>query len=358
MDHDGITALRLINQGIAHPTAVNPAEAVARLGAMQAQDAAAIRWAIGLRCREATLATVEAALASGDVIRTWLLRGTLHVVAASDVRWMLALLAPRILAGGAGRRRQLGLDDATLERSLDTIAGALESGAVATRSELLQVLERAGIATTGQRGYHLLGHAALRGLICFGPPQGKQESFVLLDTRAPAPATLDRDSARGELARRYFTGHGPATLADFVWWSGLPLGEARAALDQAKADLDPLVMGDQTYYQASAAPAHEDARASGVVLLPAFDEYYLGYAARGAILEAGLDKRVVSSNGIFRPMIVVDGQVTGIWRTERKPDGTRLLPTLFRPLSAQEAQGLQAAVERFAAFRGEANQLA
>ena len=352
MRERSIIDARLVNQGIAAPLAGPPDQAVARLAAMQAQDAAGVRWAIGLRSQNATLATVEQALASGTIVRTWLLRGTLHVAAAADVRWMLALLGPRILAGGTGRRRQLDLDDATLERSLDVIAGALHGGAVLTRAELLQALEHSGIATTGQRGYHLLGHAGLRGLTCFGPPRGKQETFVLLDAQSPAVASLDPDAALGELARRYFAGHGPATLADFVWWSGLTLGQARTALAVAQTDLAQFTVGESVYYHAqdqAIGPAHSD---SGVQLLPAFDEYYLGYAQRALVLAAGLDTRVVSSNGIFRPTIVVDGRIVGIWRIVRRGQNVRVQPDLFDALDSAGEQALHEAMGRYAAFLG------
>jgi len=347
-----IIAARLVNQGIAAPVAGTPAQAVARLGAMQAQDDGAVRWAIGLRCAGATAATVEQALATGGVVRTWLLRGTLHVVAAADVRWMLALLAPRILAGSRGRHRQLGLDDGTLAHSLGVIGAALQDDAMLTRAELLAVLEQAGIATTGQRGYYLLAHAALRGLICFGARQGKQERFMLLDARAPAAPALDPDAALGKLALRYFTGHGPATLADFAWWSGLPLGQTRTALAVAGTEIEQIGAGDRVYYHVPAAASESSTDASGVHLLPAFDEYYLGYAQRDLVLAAGLDKRVVSSNGIFHPMIVVDGRIVGTWRSVRKGQSVRIQPELFDALDSAGEVALYEAMQRFATFLG------
>lgn len=350
MSERSIIAARLVNQGIAAPVAVTPVQAVARLGALQAQDDAAARWAIGLRCEGATWTTVEQALAYGDIVRTWLLRGTLHVVAAADVRWMLALLAPRILAGSRGRHRQLGLDDVTLAQSLAVIGDALQGGVVLTRAELLDAIAQAGITTTGQRGYYMLGHAALRGLVCFGARQGKQESFMLLEARAPAAPELDPDAALGKLALRYFTGHGPATLADFAWWSGLPLGQARTALAVAGTEIEQVAVGDTVYFHAAATQAAHRTPGAGVHLLPAFDEYYLGYAQRELMLTAGLDKRVVSSNGIFHPTIVVDGRIAGTWRSVRKGQSVRVLPELFDALDSAGEQALYEAMGRYAAF--------
>lgn len=352
MRERSIIAARLVSQGIVAPVAATPVQAVARLGGLQAQDDAAARWAIGLRCEGATWQSVEQALANGDIVRTWLMRGTLHVVAAADVRWMLALLAPRILAGSRGRHRQLGLDDATLAQSLAVIGHALQGGAPLTRAELLTVLERAGIATTGQRGYYLLGHAALRGLVCFGARQGKQERFMLLDDRAPATPDLEPDMALGKLALRYFTGHGPATLEDFAWWSGLPLGQARTALAVAGAEIEQTSFGDTTYSHAAATPAAQRASGTGVHLLPAFDEYYLGYAQRELVLAAGLDKRVVSNNGVFHPTVVVEGRIVGVWRSVRKGKSVHVQPDLFDDLDSAGEQALHEAMGRYAAFLG------
>ena len=186
------TNRRLHNHGISHPTADPPAETVAWMGAMQAQEYASAKWAIGLRCAGATDATVEQAIADGSVVRTWLLRGTLHFVAAQDVRWMLALLAPRLIANSARRYAQLGLDASTLARSLDALTSALADNRQLTRAQTMQVLEQAGISTEGQRGYHILRHAGLEGLTCFAAKQGRQETFALLDGWAPSWRELGR----------------------------------------------------------------------------------------------------------------------------------------------------------------------
>lgn len=319
MSDMAIARRRLLSQSIAPAALDAPVEVVRRLGAMQAQDYLGALWAIGLRLRAATEQTVEQAIRNREIVRTWPMRGTLHFVAAEDVRWLLALLTPRVLVGMAHRRRQLELDSATLARSEALFTAALQGGRQLTRPEMMAVLEQGGINPVGQRGYHLLAWAAQNGLICFGPRQGKQDSFVLLDEWLPNGKTFSREAALAELARRYFTGHGPATLHDLMWWSGLTAADARAALEMVEAQLVQETVDGRTYWF-SPVPDTDAANVPDVHLLPGFDEYLLGYRERSAVLEpAHATKIVPGGNGMFKPMLVIDGRVVGTWqRTLRK----------------------------------------
>lgn len=347
-----IARRRLHQQSIAPAAGTSPEAVVARLGAMQAQDYLGALWAIGLRQPQATEAGVEAAIAAGKIVRTWPVRGTLHFVAAADVRWMLALQAPRMVAKTAHRQRQLKLDEATLTRSEAVITQALRDGQRLTRPEILAALEQAGISTAGQRGYHLLRRAACHGLICFGPRQGKQETFVRLDDWLPDSPTLSREEALAELARRYFTGHGPATLADFIGWSGLTTAEARAGLERVEAELASADVDGLSYWHAPTAPP-ADIASTTAWLLPAFDEYLLGYRERQAVLDPKFATRIVpGGNGMFKPMIVIDGRVVGTWqRTLRK---TKVLLKLdpFERLSPPQRDAVAIAAEPYGRFLG------
>ena len=220
MDPRNPALLRLHNQQILHPVLRQPGEVVARLCAIQAQDYHGALWSVGLRMPAATLSVIQEAIDDRKMIRTWLLRGTLHFVAPEDIRWILALVAPRIIAGSAGRHRQLGLSEADFARSREIFSDELRGDRQLTRDELFRALEKAGISPAGQRGYHLLAAAGLAGQICFGSPRGKQQTFVLLDEWVPETRSPGQKEAPGLLAERYFSGHGPATLQDFVWWSG------------------------------------------------------------------------------------------------------------------------------------------
>ena len=227
------TAARLRNQHLARPQ-LTAAEVVSSMAATQAQEYAFALWALGLRVPGATASTIERELETGAIVRTHPMRGTHHFVARDDIRWMLALLAPRGLQRIAPYLRTLGLDAAALSAATRALRGALEGGKHLIRSEVADVLRRAGISPDGQRLGFLIGHAELTGLVCSGAKRGKQITFALLDERVPAQPALDRDAALAELARRYFTTRGPATLRDFVWWSGLTVADARAGTERAR----------------------------------------------------------------------------------------------------------------------------
>jgi hypothetical protein len=349
MTEKAIARRRLANQSIAPVTLTTPAGVVRRLGAMQAQDYPGALWAIGLRMPAATEQMVEQAIRDRQIVRTWPMRGTLHCVAADDVRWLLALLTPRILAGSARRHQQLELDAAVFARSEALFTAALQGGNQLTRADMMAVLERGGVTPAGQRGYHILAWAAQTGLVCFGPRQGKQDSFVLLDEWLPAGKTLSRDEALAELARRYFTGHGPATVHDLMWWSGLTAADARAALEMVGAQLAQDTVDGRTYWFAPT-PNGRGA-APDIYLLPGFDEYLLGYRERGAVLDPAHAAKVVpGGNGMFKPMLVIDGRVAGVWQRTLRKTKVVLSFDPFQPLTPAQTEATVAAAELYGRF--------
>jgi hypothetical protein len=347
-----IARQRLYNQRLTPPTFETPADVVAWLGAMQAQDYPGALWSLGLRMRNATESMIEQAMADKTIVRTWPMRGTLHFVAPADARWMLALLTPRIIAGSARRRQQLELDEATIARSKELFAAGLEGGMQLTRKEMYQLLAQAGISTAGQRGYHMLARAAQDGLICFGAPNGKEQTFALLDEWAPQAKTLTGDEALAELARRYFTSRGPATLQDFMWWSGLAAADAKRGLQAARPALIQETVDGRVYWLSPDTPGVENASPT-VYLLPGFDEYLLGYRDRSAALDPAFAQRVCpGGNGVFFPTIVVDGQVVGTWKRTLKKDKIVMTPSPFYGLSGTEHDGFAEAAEHYGAFIG------
>ncbi|MBI5877278.1 MAG: AlkZ family DNA glycosylase [Chloroflexi bacterium] len=346
-----IARARLRSQRISGARFNRPDEVVAWMGVVQAQDYLGALWAIGLRMQRSSEAAVERALAERSIIRTWPARGTLHFVAASDVRWILNLLAPRTIASQAGRFRQLGLDDATVARSRGVVTRALCDGQQLTRDAMYQALEAAGVSVAGQRGIHLLGRLALEGLICFGARDGKQQTFTLLDTWMPPANPKSHAEALAELARRYFTSHGPATVPDFAWWSGLTVSDAREGLELAGSHLARELIGGQSFWYSPDAIAGAKAP-TAVSLLPAFDEYLVSYKDRSAVLDPLDVKRVNAGGGILNPAIVVDGQVVGTWKRTLRRGAVAVAPTGF-PKHAQVAESaLREAVERYGAFLG------
>jgi hypothetical protein len=343
---------RLFNQRIAQPPCAHPGEVVAWLGAVQAQDYLGALWAVGLRTPGATEQTIEQALAERTIVRTWPMRGTIHFVAAADVRWMLELLAPRVTQRTTSRRTQLGLDEATIAASAEVVVTALQGGKQLARTALYQLLEQAKIATDSSRGLHILGRLAHDRLICFGARDGKQPTFALLDEWAPDAKSLPRDEALATLALRYFTGHGPATLQDFMWWSGLTKTESTAGLAAVGAQLARERIGEQEYYFASDRPTIA-ADPSEAFLLPPFDEFLVAYRDRSAALDPRYNQLIVpGGNGIFNPIIVIDGRVVGLWKRVLKNDRVVVTCTPFTVFSAAQAEAIAAAVERYARFVG------
>lgn len=333
------------------------ADAVSFFGAVQAQDYLASQWALGSRVTGATEATIEQAIVDRRIVRTWPLRGTIHFVAAEDVRWMLMLTAERTHRGAAGRHRQLGLDEAVFARSREAMTHALAGGRRLERHAAYAVLGAAGVSTEGQRGIHILGYLAVEGLLCIGPRQGKQPTFVLLDEWVPAGREWTRDEALAELARRYFAGHGPATAADYTWWSGLAPAEARAGLAAVKGELAQEEIDGQVYWfvPTTAAPAPTSPIAH---LLPVYDEYVVAYKDRRAVLPPEYAARPDAGNGIFRAPILIDGQMVGTWTRKLKKEAVVISPNLFRSLNGDEEKALVAAAQQYGAFLGLSAELA
>lgn len=345
-----LTARRLHAQGISAPAAASPADAVRHLGAMQAQDYHAALWAVGLRTQGATRAQVEDAIQRGEIVRTWPMRGTLHLLAREDVRWMVALLAPRVQAANAARiARDLGLDATTLARGRHVVEHALAAGTPVARSALYACMDAAGFASAHQRGLHLLNWLAHEGAICQGPRHGKQPTFVLMDAWVPPGAPLARDEALHRLALRYLQGHGPATTADLAWWSGLTQKDALRALELAGSALEKETHDGITWWWRADAPL--PARSRAIHLLPAFDEYLIGYRDRAPVLDAAHARRVIGINGLVAATAIVQGRVAATWK--RAGDSDVALDPL-RALADAEHEGIRRAARRWRRFLGEA----
>ena len=349
MTQTEIACQRLVNQQLSSTGFVSARDIVAHLGAMQAQDYAMAKWAIGTRLPGSTDISIEQAIDNAEIIRTHILRPTWHFVAAADLRWMLALTAPHVRRKMSTYFKQLGLDDEICLKSNKIIAKALE-GRQLTREEIMSELKKAGIRTDELRSAHLMFFAELEGIACNGSRRGKQHTYALIDERVPATKPMLKEEALAELARRYFTSHGPATLKDYIWWSGLPAADARAGLEMAKSVLHCEKMDDKEYWFAV---ANTERAASGAVhFLPAFDEFMVAYTDRGASLDPAFGKATITSNGIFKPIIVVNGKVTGLWKRTVKKDRVIVEPLYFNPAVVLDTNVVAAAIKPFGAFLG------
>jgi len=340
---------RLASQHLVKQKVQTGSEIVRLFGAVQAQDYSGAKWGLGQRTIASDDAAIEKEFSDGAILRTHVLRPTWHFVAPADIRWMLALTAPRVKAAMASYDRKLELDGPVLRRSQKALTKALTGGKELTRAELAQALTRAGVRADGtQRLAHLVMHAELDGLICSGARRGKQFTYALLEERVPPAKDLDRDSALHELAIRYFATRGPATENDFAWWSGLKKGDARAAAHSAESSLDSEIIGGSKYWFQPAAiipkPKSPFAR-----LLPNYDEYFIGLKDRGSIQMkiAGI-KQSMALLGAH--IAIIDGQIVGGWtRTfDRKSVVVTLRP--LTQLTAADERAIASEVTKFGEF--------
>jgi hypothetical protein len=345
--HD-IAQLRLVSQRLLNTPNAAATEVVEWMGAMQAQDYAGAKWSLGMRAPGTTEANIEQAIASGEIIRTWPMRGTLHFVPSKDAAWMLQATTPRIIAMAAGRHRQLGLNDEILQQGAAILVETLASETPVVRKDLLDALQKRGIDTKEQRGYHIIWWAAQHGLLSVGPLHGKQPTFTTL--AAPKGVLPTIQQSLRMLAERYFQSHGPATLKDFAWWSGLKIVDARAALSEISDSLDSVVVDGAEYWYRRGLKATSQ---PSVLLLPGFDEYLLGYTDRSAALAAEHSEKIVpGKNGMFMPTIVVDGRVVGTWKRTITAQSVRIKCTSFAPLSTNRHAELVHAAQRYGAYLG------
>jgi hypothetical protein len=324
-------------------------EIVGRLGAVQAQDYAGGKWGIGLRGRALTDAAIERGFNDGAILRTHVLRPTWHFVAAADIRWMLALTGPRIIASISNHAaRAAGLDRASFTRGCAALERALLDGRTLTRSQLAPFLDHAGLAATGLRLAYLLMYAELEGLICSGPRRGKQMTYALLEERAPSACVMRGDEALGALTSRFFSSHGPATDADFSWWSGLTLREARRGIQIAGPSLVREEIGGQNYWHVPAASPR--GRRPVARLLPNYDEYVVAYRDRLPLLDGTHPPRAGRSAVIFANTVLVDGRIIGTWRRTPLNNGTLVTVRRSRRWTTVERDAVKQAGDAYAAF--------
>ena len=331
-----IARLRMVNQAIEGKKFKKPEDVVRHMGAMQAQDYNAAILAVSLRMENPDIAAVEKAIDQGRIIRSWPMRRTIHLMAREDARWMLDLTMPIVLKPMKSRGEDIyGLTEDVMAQATKIVTKALKGGKALTRPQLYEALDEGGVATRTERkltdkffsptgrGLHIIARLAHEQLICFGPRQGKAPTFVLLDEWIPRAGLsgqdkpTPRDESLRELVTRYFTSHGPAQLADIGWWSGLTQKDLKRGLELAGNALRSEIVDGKTYYMAAKLP--KVAKSSKEYFLPPFDEFIVAYKDRDASLEKLHMQHInPGANGMFAPIIVLDGQITGTWRKQGK----------------------------------------
>jgi hypothetical protein len=353
MERSEIALFRLASQQLLETNFSTPKELVYWMGAMQAQDYPMAKWAIGARLPGLTDQAVEAAIASADVVRTHVLRPTWHFVAAGDVYWMLDLTAPQIKTAQSSREHQLDLTEEVFAKSNATIEKALSAGKHLTREELITSLHQAGISTDQNRASHLFARAELEKIICSGVSRGSKTTYALLSERVPNTSNLTKEEALAQLARRYFISRCPATLQDFTWWSGLPTREANKALELVKSEFERAQIDGRTYWVTRGLTSPHT-RQDGAYLLPTYDEFIISYSDRSASIPAALEQHMkqISDRGVFRPIIVVNGQVVGIWKRTLQNDALRIEIQPFMNLDPDIKDWIVEATAQYGTFMG------
>lgn len=347
-----IAFYRLHNQRLTRNKFDDAADVVRTLGAVQAQDFAGAKWAVGLRANGLTEPDVERAFADGSILRTHLLRPTWHFVTPEDIRWMLMLSSPRVHAGNTFMYRKLEVDKPILKKSYTALEKALGGNQYLTRDELGFVLEKAGIIAKGQRLGYIMMSAELDGKICSGPRKGTQFTYAWLDERVPTVRALTGEEALAELTRRYFSTRGPATLHDFTWWSGLTMKDAKAGIGMVSSQfVREEIEGQILWFPESHPPLRE--RHPAAYLLPNYDEYFIGFRDRSAIgkvaAQAGITK---DDPALIAHIIILDGQVVGGWKRTLKKDLVLVEASLIPRLTRNGERAVRQAAEKFGDFLG------
>jgi len=343
---------RLYNQLLAGTKPSAAADVVDRLGAMQAQDFIGAKWAVGLRATGLDDAAVAGAFDRGEILRTHVLRPTWHFVTPADIRWMLTLTAPRVHKAVDYYLRQVGVDAKKLSRAQRVLASELTGGRFRTRRELAAALAKNGIAVRGIALGILTIHAELEQVMCSGPARGRELTYALFDERAPRAGSRTPPNPGAELAARYFVSHGPATVRDFVWWSGLTVAQAKRAIAEASPALEPKDVGGLTYFASRwDAPGRTP---PATFLLPNYDEYVIAYKDRDLMVLPGAKTRGgIAGLNAFEHPLVVDGVIAGYWTRRTSGTKTRVEMILRGSLSEKQRRAVNAAAKRLVTFSGE-----
>jgi hypothetical protein len=347
-----ISSHRSQNQHLIGKPFKKPEEVVRWLGAVQAQDYAGAKWAIGQRVKNCADADVEQAYIAGKILRTHMMRPTWHFVVPEDIRWMQELTSPRVHQVMGYYRRQHELDEMLLKRSKNVLIKALQGGKEKTRTELAEALKKAGITASGPRLAHLIMHAELDALISSGAMRGKQHTYALLEERVPKAKKLKRDEALAELTKRYFTSHGPALAKDFAGWSGLTSVDVKAGIEMVKPKLLHEVINEKTYWFVDSATSSK-IKEPTIHLLPNYDEYFIGYKDHSPSFDLSLnaDSKVLY-NVLSRHIIVMNGKIIGGWRRLFRKKEVLIETKLLVALNKIQKEALHAAAEKYGKFLG------
>lgn len=343
MQRSDIALARLQNHHLDGGKLTSADSIVEWMGAMQAQEYEQAKWAVGSRLPGSALKDIEFAISKKTIVRTWLLRGTLHFVSAKDVHWMLELVAPGIIPRLRARHEELGLKENQFELFYSILTENLQGGKELSRTELTELFQEKGIDAKGPRLYHILLKAALDQIICCGK---KNDLFRLL---GKGRNKMSREDSLKQLAKKYYFSHGPATTDDFATWAGIPLKDARNGTEAAGRALHNFQFENKIYWHGGTKNRHD---LPECMLLAGFDEYYLGYKEKNITADSKHVQHIVQKNGIFNPVILIDGYIYGIWKRTFQKGNVIIELFPFKKFNKRQKDLVMAAAERFGNFIG------
>lgn len=352
MEQEELIKLRLQQHNLSRESNLTPEQVVSSLGAVQAQDYPSSLWAMGIRAKSGTLiGDVVNDIEEARIVRSWLNRGTIHFSHSIDVKWLLDLFRPGLLKVGKARDSHLGLTEKQVLDVEDLFRKLLSDKNILTRSTIYEALNKSGLAeTNGNMGYHLLYRAAWDGIICFGPQVGREQTFTLLENWISSSQEVSDAEALSNLTIRYFSGHGPSTLKDFAWWSGLKISQCRTAINAVSDSLEKVEVDSVEYYILKGTELKDVTAAAH--LLPAFDEYLVGYSDRSLVLDGLPKENIVQKNGTFRPVILVDGIVAGNWSSKERKGEILISADFYRKVDSHTVDLLKEASTEYGDFMG------
>ena len=351
MTQSDIAHIRLHNQRLLGEKFQTPHEAVSFLGAVQSQDYPAAKWSLGQRLKNATDETIDQAFNKGEILRTHVMRPTWHFVPPSDIHWMLELTSPRIKQFMAHYNRKLELDDGLFKKTTAMIVKLLKEKSYATRQEIKAELTKIGITTDVQRLAHIVSWAELDAIVCSGPRIGKQFTYALLADRAPKTKNKTRDEALAELAKRYFTSHGPAQVKDFSWWSGLTVKDAEEGLNMIKSKLHNEILDDKTYWFSKENKINNQ-KTPKAFLLSIYDEYTIAYKDRSALGDGRYFEQLISMGNALTAVIIIDGEIAGTWKRIIKKNSIEMIIKPLRNFDKKEYEAIHQEEEKYGKFIG------
>jgi len=347
MKNSDISRLRIVNQHLYHTKFKTISEVIKWFGAIQAQEYAHAKWAIGMRLQDINNSIIEDAFTRGELLRTHALRPTWHFVSNEDIRWIIALTAPRVKAVNAFMYRKMELTDTLLNKTTDILAKELEGGKHLTRTTLNEALAKKKIIADGIRLSCIMMQAELNGVICSGPRMGKQFTYALLDERVPPTPIISNDEALANLAKQYFLSRGPASIKDFSTWSGLTISDSKKGLEMIKSHLTKEIIEGEEYYFKPDTSFTE--KTKELFLLPVYDEYIMGYKNRIAMLDV---KNTYSpaTPFVFDNTIIFEGQIIGTWKRTIQKTCIDFNYSFFTPPDKEYTRLLKKAIEKYEQF--------